>query len=127
MEDLLKIDPLTGEKFTAKMISQKFANRKNQIKWNNIIAKKKRITKSYLDKPMDRNRNIMKKVLGNEKEVIKSYDYLDALGYDFNLAMYQIMINTETKKTAVGIYEFIIEALGNQKYKVYKNERIYKN
>lgn len=57
-------DLLTNELFYKSRSNQKFANRKNQIRYNNIKAYKKRKAKAPTDKILDKNRAILKKVLG---------------------------------------------------------------
>lgn len=127
MENLQKKDPLTNELFTPKRTNQRFANRQNQIKFNNLLAKKKRIAKAIYDKPLDRNRNVLKKVLGDNKEIIKSKDFLSALDYNFNLSMYQVLLEKEKNTTATGIYEYLIIPIENNKYKITKYATLFGN
>lgn len=127
MEKNKRKDPLTDELFVPKMINQRFASRKNQIEYNNLVAKQKRLEKSIYDKPLDRNRNVLKKVLASKEEVIKSKDFLLALEYNFTLSMYQVMIDKEKKITAKGIYEYLIIALENNYYKITTYERVFGN
>ena len=49
-------DPLTGELFYKARNNQKFANRQNQIRFNNNIAQKKRDAKLPFDRILDKNR-----------------------------------------------------------------------
>ncbi len=118
MDNYQRKDLLTNELFTPKRVNQRFACRKNQIEYNNLLAKKKRIAKAGYDKPLDRNRNVLKKVLGDNKEVIKSKDYLSALDYHFGLSMYQTIIDKEKNITAKGIYEYLIIPMTNNNFKI---------
>jgi len=122
-----KKDPLTGQKFVTNRIDQRFANRKNQIKFNNRLAIRKRQSKAPYDKSLDLNRTILKKVLGKEKEIIKSKDYLEALNYNFHLSLYQTTIDKATKMTAKGIYEFLIIPLTDNQYKITTYEALFGN
>jgi hypothetical protein len=50
-----KIDLLTGEKFIPKRINQRFASPINRIRFHNRQAKKIRLDKSHVDKPLHDN------------------------------------------------------------------------
>lgn len=113
------IDPFTGEKFTKKRHNQKFANRRNQTRFNNLKALKKRQLKKKIDQPLDRNRNILMEILGNNKEIIRSKDWLLALGYNFSLYTYSIKIG---KEVVPCVYEFIIQKINDNKYKISKDK-----
>ena len=76
-------DPLTGEVFYPRRENQKFASRENQIRYNNKKAEKKRKAKAEIDKYLDNNRSILKAILGNKNEVIKSKDFLLGAGFNF--------------------------------------------
>jgi len=120
-------DPLTGELFVTNRTDQRFANRRNQIMFNNRIAQEKRRLKAPYDKPLDRNRAILKSVLGKSREVTKSRDYLEALGYHFGLSMYQLVVDKKTNLTAKGIYEYLIINLDNNHFKITYNDEIHRN
>lgn len=77
------IDPLTSEEFEPKRTNQKFANRANQIKYNNLIAKKKReVLKPHIT-ALEKNRNIIKGILDSDKFNTVSKDYLLGAGFNF--------------------------------------------
>ncbi|MGE0569331.1 MAG: hypothetical protein AB7O73_15435 [Bacteroidia bacterium] len=78
-------DLLTGEAFYKMRNNQKFANRKNQIRYNNNIANNKRKIKSSFDKVLDKNRTVLKNILGTSKEKVKSKDFLLGAGFNFNV------------------------------------------
>jgi hypothetical protein len=79
----MNIDPLTKEHFTPKRSNQKFANRENQIKYNNQLAKLKRKEKAYVHSVLHTNWKILKELLGRQEEVVKSKDYMLGAGYTF--------------------------------------------
>ena len=81
----MNIDPLTKQEFVPRHLNQRFESRKNQIKYNNLKARRKRAAKKKYDQPLDRNRNILIKILNGSNEAIKSKDWLLALGYNFNI------------------------------------------
>jgi hypothetical protein len=120
-------DPYSGEIFVPKRIDQRFANRQNQIKYNNLLAKKKRIIKGPYDRPLDHCRKVLKKVLGNEIEVVRSRDFLSALEYDFGFSMYQALVDKERNITGKGIYEYLIIPMPNNQYKITKYDTVFGN
>jgi len=77
------IDPLTGEEFLPKRSNQKFANRENQIRYNNLIAAEERHAKAKSRKILDNNRKVLKRILGDCNEILKTLDYLEGAGLDF--------------------------------------------
>jgi hypothetical protein len=70
------IDLLTQEEFTKQRSNQKFASSKNRIRYNNLKARKKRITKGPIDRTLDQNRTILSRILGDKTEIVVSRDYL---------------------------------------------------
>jgi hypothetical protein len=109
-------DPLTKENFLPIRSNQKFASRKNQIRFNNLKAKIKRAAKKKFDQPLDRNRTILKGILGDKKEMIKSQDWLLALGFNFRIYTHGVMYEG---KSIPCIYEFALVKVGEDKYKVF--------
>jgi len=108
---------LTNEPFFKKRSNQKFANRRNQIRYNNIKAYEKRKAKAPTERILDKNRTILKKVLGDAKTVIRSRDYLLGAEYNFNMFSYYRELNG---KTYFGVYEFGIRKLDGDKYEIIK-------
>lgn len=111
-------DPLTGEKFIKKRDNQVFANRKNQIKFNNLKAQEKRKSTAQLNKLLDTNRKILKRLLNDKKEIIKSYDFLLGAGFHFGVNTHTI--NIENKKWTC-IYEYSYLFLGENQFKIINN------
>jgi len=118
-ENNKSIDPFTGEEFIKKRDNQKFANRKNQTAYNNLKALKKRQLKNKIDKPLNNNRNILIKLVGDESEIIKSHDWLLALGYRFDILTHTSLID---KEIVACVYEFQVIPLGNKYYKIVRDE-----
>lgn len=110
-------DPFTGEVFTPLRSNQKFANRKNQIAYNNAIAKKNRKIKSPILSELNNNHKILIKVLGNDKSAIKSKDYL--LGAGFNFSVFSKRIRTNDGVYQV-IYDYGISTLEGDAFKIIK-------
>lgn len=112
-------DLLTGETFTKLRSNQKFANRKNQIRYNNIIAKNKRIEKSSIDRILNMNLNILKNILGNEKEAEKSKDFLLGAGYNFKVLTYNCTIDDKLYHC---VYNYAISKIHENFFKIIRNE-----
>jgi hypothetical protein len=83
-------DPLTGETFYKKRNNQVFANRKNQIKYNNMKALKKRKSTANINRVLDKNRTILISILEGKTEVSKSYDFLLGTGFHFGCSTHTI-------------------------------------
>jgi hypothetical protein len=113
-------DLLTGEMFVPKRITQRFANSKNQVAFNNLKAKKKRLEKAAYDKPLDKNRTILKTLLTGKSEVTKSKEFLLGMGYDFTIYHNWFQFNKEKNIWAKGIYEYLIIASDNDNYIIKK-------
>lgn len=111
------VDPLTKENFIKRRNNQKFANRRNQIRFNNIKAQQKRNATAFVTRILDRNRTILKKTLGDKKEIVVSRDYLLGAGFSFNYYSFQVPVN---EVTFAGIYEFGISKTTGDQYKIIK-------
>jgi hypothetical protein len=112
-----RVDPQTGELFWPKRHNQLFANRKNQIAFNNAKASVKRFEKGTIDKVLDKNRRILKQILGEKDGCIVSKDFL--LGCGFVFRYYTHVVNID-KETGYCVYEFILKKNENEKYKIWK-------
>ncbi len=100
-----KKDPLTGESFIPKRHNQSFANRANQIAFNNNKARRKRLSKAFVDKKLDKNRTILLNLLKDQDEVVKSTEFLNGAGFDFKCFS---MSTTIGGKNCQLVYEFAI-------------------
>lgn len=76
-------DPLTKEPFTPQRSNQKFANRHNQIKWNNLKYAEKNKYKVEIDKILSKNRNVLIEVLDNRNEIDITKEELLKIGFRF--------------------------------------------
>ena len=76
-------DLLTGEEFEPKKSSQKFANAKNRIKNNNMLANDFRKEKSVLDKPLSKNLKILNELMSGKREASFHQEFLRGKGFDF--------------------------------------------
>lgn len=110
-------DKLTGEPFTPTRSDQKFATRENQIRYNNLKARKKRRAKAEIDRTLDTNRNILKRLLKENKEVIKSRDYLMGAGFHFGISTHKIEKNGKTWSC---VYEYALMPLKDNRFLITK-------
>ena len=78
-----RIDPYSGESFYPYRSNQKFASRENQIAYNNARAKARRDYLNEIDSCVKRNWQILLEILGEEKALEKSEEFLLGYGYDF--------------------------------------------
>ena len=77
-------DPYTGEVFIPLRSNQKFANRINQIAFNNAIARENRRVKSPILLVLNTNHKVLIKALGSKDSTIKSKDFLLGAGFNFS-------------------------------------------
>ncbi|WP_162128563.1 hypothetical protein [Flavobacterium phycosphaerae] len=110
----------SGEEFIPKKISQRFASPQNRIKYNNDKASKLKLERAFIDRPLHKNRNILKELLGNKTETIVHEEFLKGRGYNFNLTTH---FEKWEGKPSPCVYEFIIIKLPNQQIKILKNDR----
>lgn len=104
-----KKDPYTGEMFIPRRYNQKFASRENQIAFNNEKARKKREKKHRVDRILDKNREILLRILGKSISKTVSKDYLMGAGFDLNhfSGLYR-----NNGKSLFAVYEFYLSRTG---------------
>jgi hypothetical protein len=115
-------DLLTQEEFIKQRSNQKFASFKNRIRYNNLKAREKRLMKGSVDKILDQNRTILKRIFGDKTETIVSKEFLLGAGFSFNYYSFLKAIN---EVTYFGIYEFGITNISGDNYKIinFNNEQ----
>ena len=88
-----RVDPFTKETFVPKRSNQLFASRKNQVDYNNMIAKQKRDFKeTYLSK-IEHNYRVMKNALVNKSEDEVTVEYLSSQGFHFAFLTHKENLN----------------------------------
>jgi hypothetical protein len=115
---LEKSDLFSGEKFKTTRIDQYFANRQNQIRYNNFKARLKRQAMRSVNSPLNKNREILLVLLGSKKEIILSRDFLKGAGYNLNYFSHSVKL--ENKEHAAGVYEFCIQKINETTFKIWK-------
>ena len=110
-------DPYTGEVFTPLRSNQKFANRRNQVAFNNAIARDNRRVKSPILTLLNTNHKVLIKALGSRESVIKSKDFLLGAGFDFSVFSKSIRTNDGIYQA---IYDYALSAREGDVYKIIK-------
>jgi len=110
-------DPYTGEVFTPLRSNQKFANRRNQIAFNNQIARDNRRIKSPILTVLNTNHKVLINILGNKEFVVKSKDFLLGAGFNFSIFSRSIRTNDGIYQA---IYDYAISAREGDVYKIVK-------
>ncbi len=110
-------DLLTQEVFVKRRSNQKFARPQNRIRYNNQKAQRKRTAKAFVDRPLDRNRTILGRILAGRKEITVSRDFLLGSGFTFDLYNYQKM---EDDHLYAGIYEYGVTRMDESTYNIKK-------
>ncbi|MBL4593473.1 MAG: hypothetical protein JKX68_06620 [Flavobacteriales bacterium] len=111
-------DPLTGELFSPKRSNQLFASGENQIRYNNLKAQETRKVKASIHRYLDKNRTILSIVLGNNKEVIQSRDFLLGAGFYFAYHTHNIRKNNEIWKC---VYDYAYRSNEDSSIKIIKH------
>ncbi|AUP81223.1 hypothetical protein [Flavivirga eckloniae] len=110
-------DPLTGETFYKQRNNQVFANRKNQIKYNNLKALEKRKSIAIINRILDKNRSILISILEGKPEAIKSYDYLLGTGFHFGCSTHTIKRENDNW---ICIYDYGYMLEGDKTFRIIK-------
>ena len=84
MEQLIKIDPLTGEKFTAKRANQRFACAKNKIRYNNRKNAEINKERAFIEKPCKQSHLILKVLYNTKSDNIYNRYFLEGKGLRFD-------------------------------------------
>ncbi|RYM34819.1 hypothetical protein ERX46_05440 [Brumimicrobium glaciale] len=113
-------DPYTGEIFYAKRSNQRFANRENQVAYNNAKAKELRDQMAEVDIQIKRNWQILSDVLENADKLIQSKDYLLGCGYNFNFFN---NIRESEGNQYFGVYDYGLRLIEIGKYELIKFNR----
>lgn len=98
-------DPLTGEEFEPKKRSQKFACAANRIRYNNKKANELRVSRAYIDAPLNNSHNLLRKLMEGKSEATFHSEFLDGKGVDFRVCNHQY---NYSGRMHYCIYEFII-------------------
>lgn len=122
MEPITMKDPLTGEIFYPKKISQRYAYPKNRIKHNNLKASKLRQERAFLDKHFHKNHIILREIYVPEGNNVFNVFWMEGKGFRTDCITHQFMYQGIQRNC---VYEFIlIEIEGTDNIKIIKNDRL---
>ena len=105
MSELTKKDPLTGETFLPKRVNQRFASASNRKKFNNQKANQLRKKRAIIYGPLNKNHQLLMKLMEGKDESVFSYAFLEGYGIQFNSFSHTKVID---EKRYNCIFEFII-------------------
>jgi len=114
---MIKVDLLTGEKFTAKRSNQNFANPQNRIKYYNEKAKKQRQRVAYINRPLQINLKILDELLLEKEKLVVHKQFLLGKGYSFEVFTHYSAFEG---KNYYALYQYIIVPLENEQFKIVK-------
>jgi hypothetical protein len=106
-------DPLTKKEFQPHRTNQRFESRGNQVKFNNLNAQKRRNAMAAINKPLNKNFQILSEIMADEK--IKRFHKEFLIGKGFNLGIHT---HYETYEGILynAIYDYIIVPEDNKDY-----------
>lgn len=91
MEPITLKDPLTGQVFIPKKISQKYASPENRIKHNNKKASMLRQERAFLDKHIHKNHLIIKEIYKEGSDNLFDEMWLKGKGFRFDATNRQVL------------------------------------
>ena len=109
-------DPLTGEIFVPKKVTQKFKNRENQIKYNNQLQSIRREFLGQLLRPLLKTHRILTNAIGDRNSITLHKQWLAGAGADMTLFTHVETIDT---KGFHAVFNFTIQA-NEEYYKISK-------
>lgn len=80
MEEIIKTDPLTGDKFVAKRANQRFATKENRIKFHNNQASILNQKRAFFDKPCKQSQILLQKLDGTKLDNKFHVEFLTGIG-----------------------------------------------
>lgn len=109
-------DPLTGELFIPKKVTQKFKTRDNQIKYNNLLQSYRRQFLGTLLRPLMKTHRILSNAIGTKNTITLHKEWLSGAGADMTLFTH---VETIDSKGFHAIFNFIISS-NNEYYRITK-------
>jgi hypothetical protein len=109
-------DPLTGELFIPKKVTQKFKTRENQIKYNNELQSLRRQFLGPLLSPLLKTHRILSNAIGTKNTITLHKEWLKGAGADMTLFTH---VETIDAKRFHAIFNFTI-AFDKENYRITK-------
>ena len=110
-------DPLTGHEFQPHRTNQKFESPANQVKFNNLKARKLRKAMADVNKPLNKNFRILNELMADKNMATFHKQFL--LGKEFN---FSVLTHFETYEgnPHYALYNFIIIPIEPDHVKIIK-------
>lgn len=109
-EKKIQKDPLTGETFTPKKVTQRFKNRANQVKFNNQLQSIRRQFLGILLKPLMKTHRVLTNALRGKDSIMLHKEWLAGADADMTLFTH---IETIDQKRFHAIFNFTISVKGD--------------
>jgi hypothetical protein len=110
MEQLIKKDPLTGEKFVAKRSNQRFATAENKIRYNNRKNAEINKERAFIDRPCKQSHLILKELHNPKSDNIYNRYFLEGKGLRFDA--FNRIVDTKYGKLHA-YYDYAIRMIPN--------------
>ena len=111
MEPITLKDPLTGQVFIPKKISQKYASPENRIKHNNKKASLLRQERAFLDKHIHKNHLIIKEIYKEGSDNLFDEMWLKGKGFRFDATNRQVQYKGKYEHCVYNFMLIIIERM----------------
>lgn len=109
-------DPLTGELFIPKKVTQKFKTRENQIKYNNQLQSIRRQFLGPLMRPLMKTHRILSNAIGTKNTITLHKEWLSGAGADMTLFTH---VETIDETRFYAMFNFTISS-NKEYYKITK-------
>ena len=110
MDQLTKIDPLTGEEFVAKRANQRLATTENKIRYHNRKNAEINKERAFIDRPCKQSHLILKALHNPNSDNIYNRYYLEGKGLRFDA--FNHIVDTKYGKLHA-YYEYAIRMIPN--------------
>ena len=110
MEQLIKIDPLTGEEFVLKRSNQRFATTENKNRYHNRKNAEINKERAFIDKPCKQSHLILKMLYNPKSNNIYNRYFLEGKGLRFDA--YNRIVDTTFGKLHA-YYDYAIRIIPN--------------
>lgn len=108
--------------FVPKRANQFYHNPKCRQDKGNARDKAIRDEKKSVQKPLNDNYKILKKILGTAESIIKSKEYLEGAG--FNFYHYTAKSYTDNKLSAWRVFNYVLIELSPNKFQICRQDEI---
>lgn len=95
MEELIKIDPLTGEEFIAKRANQKFATAKNKYTFHNNKNAEINKERAFFDKPCKKSELVLRNLYNPKSDNIFYEKWIEGKGVNLEAYNHVEIVNNE--------------------------------